>query len=123
MKDTIAELRRLDPMSAVALERIARERLRQLTAENWTTQHDDQATEGQMASAAAAYAHYAGQQAKANTHGNVQWNPPWWPWLRHWWKPRKPYQNLNRAGALLVAEIARRLRKATKELDAEGVEL
>ncbi len=35
----------------------------------------------------------------------------WWPWGKSWWKPSDdPIRDLEKAGALIAAEIDRRLR-------------
>jgi hypothetical protein len=91
------------------LDDIAAERRRQIEAEGWTLEHDDAAQDGQLAGAAACYAltnvnHWARDQA-VNT---------FWPWSRGWWKPRDARADLIRAAALLVAEIERLDRAATK---------
>ena len=100
----IERLMTLDPASVFALQDIAAERLRQIEGENWTPAHDDAHDRGQMGSAAAAYALVGGDHRP---------NPPkFWPWSVEWWKPKSPHRNNVRAGALLVAELARHLRSA-----------
>jgi len=80
-------------------ELIAAERLRQVTAEGWTPEHDAEHTDGSMVRAAVCYASY-GQKASAPY--------PLWPWADSWWKPSDdPIKNLVRAGALIAAEIDR----------------
>lgn len=78
------------------------ERQRQIDAEGWTPEHDDQHAKGQMAGAALCYLaedipHWARQQA----HGC------YWPWDAEWWKPSSHRRNLIKAGALILAEIER----------------
>ena len=90
-----------DAMSDAARDVLA-ERERQVTAEGWTPEHDDQHSVGQMADAAACYAlfvHAPDYPCK---------NPPLsWPWARKWWKPTTPRRDLVKAGALILAEIER----------------
>ena len=86
------------------------ERVRQITAEGWTADHDDAHSLGQMAGAALCYLaedipHWARQQA----HGC------YWPWDAGWWKPDDHRRNLVKAGALILAEIERLDRAADKE--------
>ena len=86
------------------------ERVRQITAEGWTADHDDAHNLGQMAGAALCYLaedipHWARQQA----HGC------YWPWDAGWWKPGDHRRNLVKAGALILAEIERLDRAADKE--------
>ena len=88
------------------------ERVRQITAEGWTADHDDAHNLGQMAGAALCYLaedipHWARQQA----HGC------YWPWDAGWWKPGDHRRNLVKAGALILAEIER-LDRATRPANA-----
>lgn len=80
------------------------ERARQVVVEGWTPEHDDEHTQGELAMAAASYA----------IHGNRgdghPWRPPsMWPWASEWWKPTPDdrMRELVKAGALILAEIAR----------------
>lgn len=87
------------------MERIAAERQRQIEAEGWTPEHDDQHAHNELALAALAYAYCA-----AFEHGAGTVQAPYWPWLPRWWKPSDdPIRNLEKAGALIAAEIDRRL--------------
>ncbi len=103
-RDAIDEWNRRDPTIAeskvpdgVAL--IATERSRQLTQEGWTIEHDDEHAGGELALAAASYA--SGEKL------------PSWPWGDNWWKPSRAnrIRELQKAGALIAAEIDRLLRK------------
>lgn len=80
------------------VELIAAERERQVTEEDWTPQHDDAHTRGQLAKAAACYAIHA-------NGGTVSRRD--WPWEGEWWKPSDPIRSLTKAGALIAAEIDR----------------
>jgi len=85
-----------------ALDDIAAERHRQIEAEGWTPEHDDDHTSGQIAGAAACYAltavaHWGAGPAIEHL----------WPWSRAWWKPKDKRNNLVRAAALIAAEIDR----------------
>lgn len=83
------------------IELIAEERARQISAEGWTPEHDDEHARGELAVAGACYAMRA-------AHADTGHNPPGpWPWDQSWWKPRDPMRNLVRAGALIAAEIDR----------------
>jgi hypothetical protein len=84
------------------VELIAAERRRQVEAEGWTLEHDDQHTDRSLARAAACYAYPPGITAS----GPV---PNHWPWDPEWWKPDPDdsIHNLVRAGALIAAEIDR----------------
>lgn len=103
------------------IERIAAERQRQIDQEGWTVEHDDRHTEGDLIDAASAY----GAAAMASYYGpnNVTFadiragKPPRsWPWSRSWWKPSAdPIRNLEKAGALIAAEIDRLQRKQAVE--------
>jgi len=88
---------------------IAAERLRQIGDEGWTAEHDAQHSEGELALAGAAYALSAVQFP----------NPPeWWPWAAGWWKPDNPLRDLVKAGALIAAEIDRRLAEGEPDRNA-----
>lgn len=85
-----------------ALRDIATERRRQIEAEGWTPEHDDEHKGGGMAFAAAAYA--------AHAHAGPSISAPLWRWTgwaNTWFKPKNPRADLVRAGALIVAEIER----------------
>lgn len=100
---TIDRLMALDDASVLALSDIAEERLRQVEAEGWTLEHDDGHAKGEMARAAGCYA-LEGWTAASLLN--------FWPWSEGWWKPKSLHRNQVRAGALLVAELARHLRSA-----------
>lgn len=88
------------PVAAGVIGEIAAERRRQIEAESWTPEHDDEHVEGQIALAAAAY-------AVAATGTPLTWADPLWPWSRDSWKPSAPRRMLVKSGALIVAEIER----------------
>ena len=97
-----------------AVEEIAAERERQKSVEGWTTEHDDEHGELQLASAALSYvAHCVGYSWVINSFpdGAARYiaspTPEFWPWDEEWWKPKEPRRDLVRAGALIVAEIER----------------
>lgn len=79
---------------------IAQERKRQMDAEGWTPEHDDQHTHGELATAAACYLLY----------WRSEWTPLIWPWTADQWKQKDQLFSLVRAGALIAAEIDRLLR-------------
>lgn len=93
-----------------AVAAIAAERQRQIDAEGWSEDHDDEHPIGQLARAAGCYALSAGRDGSddgffdcvvdAAIHHS-------WPWDRSWWKPKDRRSDLVRAGALIVAEIER----------------
>jgi hypothetical protein len=104
-------------------EAIAVERAAQLLREGFTPKHDAEHVQGELADAAACYALIASYQARTgmkDVSGHVP--PLGWPWEAAWWKPSaEPMKNLVRAGALLAAEIDRRVlaeREAQLELPA-----
>ena len=95
------------------IERIAAERTRQIDVEGWTPEHDDGHGGGDLSGAASDYANLASQiafEGSADFYdcGHV---PASWPWDPKWWKPSEdPIRNLEKAGALIAAEIDRLLR-------------
>lgn len=88
---------------------IAAERERQLSAEGWTPEHDDEHGDDQLAIAAGCYVMSA-------WHGDSVC-PNMWPWESAAWKPKDRIRNLIRAGALIAAEIDRlqRLRASIED--------
>ncbi len=91
------------PMNGI--EAIAAERRRQIEAEGWTPEHDDEHGSGEMAAAAGCYVISA-------FYKPYERFPVFWPWGKAWWKPKDRRSNLIRAGALIAAEIDRLDRKA-----------
>lgn len=85
---------------------IAEERTRQIEQEGWTADHDDQYREDELIRAAVCY------MAAAVGYGGPL-DEVTWPFPGVWWKPGKndPVRCLAKAGALIAAEIDRRLRE------------
>jgi hypothetical protein len=101
--------------------RIANERRRQIEKEGWTAYHDDDMHDGpSLALAAVCYALPPDHEARRPQGGYVDRVPPLWPWDEEWWKPvatpNDPklgrIRELEKAGALIAAEIDRLLRAA-----------
>jgi hypothetical protein len=102
-----------------ALDEIAAERRRQIDAEGWTPEHDDEHSDRELAAAAAAYAYAAGvddQERDVFIGGRIV--PRRWPWSLDWWKPSTRRRDLIKAAALIVAEIERLDRAAQEAGDA-----
>ena|SRR5690242_16082826 len=112
------------------IERIARERERQLAVEGWTSFHDDAHSNEEMAMAAACYATPVPIKAKLTLPVNcgcreagcshshttrTRWDDPW-PWAAEWDKRKKHtrIRCLEIAGALIAAEIDRLERRAAR---------
>lgn len=94
------------PCPSAGVKAIADERARQVSAEGWTPEHDDEHPSGQLAAAGACYAFAASEQAKGDD--TLRRVPTiYWPWSSDWWKPKDQRRNLVRAGALIAAEIDR----------------
>ncbi|HGN0950169.1 TPA: hypothetical protein ACQTYN_001110 [Pseudomonas aeruginosa] len=81
------------------------ERRRQITAEGWTPQHDDEHADGQMARASACYA-LAGSSAPNDGTAALLVSLAW-PWDEQEWKPTSARRDLVKACALGLAEIER----------------
>lgn len=84
------------------VEQIAVERQRQIDAEGWTAEHDDQHTRSELAIAAGVYA----------MPYNGSWKIATWPWHHRTLKIRPltaegRIRELVKAGALIAAEIDR----------------
>ena len=99
------------PKTAAARDVLA-ERQRQVEQEGWTPAHDDAYVDGQLASAAVAY-------AQAYTPYLV---PSSWPWAVEWFKAGDDRRNMVKAGALILAEIERLDRAAQLDGGQEGSE-
>lgn len=84
---------------------VQEERRRQITAEGWTPEHDDEHSHGQMARAAACYA-LAGSSAPNDGTAALLVSLAW-PWDEQWWKPSTARRDLVKACALALAEIER----------------
>lgn len=99
---------------------IGAERKRQIEAEGWTREHDDAHADGALAQAAAAYAYATTVPESVRrritgiySHKNDGTLIDIWP--KGWkWKPKDPRRDLIRAAALIVAEIERLDRQASK---------
>lgn len=87
-----------------ARQAIELERQRQISSEGWTAEHDDQHDDGSLLRVAVIYYQHT-------VHGDLKMRedgaPVGWPWDREWWKPKERTRNLERAGALCLAEKAR----------------
>ncbi len=81
------------------------ERRRQVEAEGWTPEHDDEHDNGEMARAAACYA-LAGSSAPNDGTAALLVSLAW-PWDEQWWKPSTARRDLVKACALALAEIER----------------
>lgn len=90
------------------------ERQRQIEAEGWTPEHDDQHKGGSMALAAACYAMSGSALNDRFCSETVGALWPWTGWDWKWWKPKEKRRNLVRAAALLLAEIERLDRTTAK---------
>lgn len=88
----------------VGVQLIADERNRQISAEGWTSAHDDAYSKRELVRAAVAYALHGVNQSIVDDS--------FWPWHIAWWKPSDNVRNLVKAGALIAAEIDRLLREA-----------
>ena len=79
------------------------ERARQITVERYTTEHDDQHTDGSISDAAACYA------STPKTREESDLLITCWPWDAEYWKPtpNDRIKELTKAGALIAAEIER----------------
>ncbi len=99
LRQRIAELESRTVTAAAA--DVLAERQRQVTAEGWTPEHDDEHSDGEMALAASSYALYAHKKPIAPA---IPYN---WPWEPEWFKQQGARRDLVKAGALILAEIER----------------
>lgn len=97
-----------------AVQLISQERNRQVESEGWTPQHDSEHHPDTLAKAAACYATPKGAVRQSLL-------AKLWPFAWQWWKPAKNPESegerireLIKAGALIAAEIDRRLKRAER---------
>ena len=98
--ELVRRLREAEATTAAARDVLA-ERRRQIEAEGWTLDRDDEHTRFELARAGACYAEYGNWPA----HSEIP--PNSWPWPAAWWKPTNYRRNLVKAAALILAEIER----------------
>lgn len=95
------------------IELIAEERQRQIEKEGWTSEHDSQFVCGELTDAAVMYAMRGYWKDRLPTeYVGTQETPGFiWPFGTEWWKPtpQDRIRELQKAGALIAAEIDRLL--------------
>lgn len=101
-------------MKQAALDVLA-ERQRQISAEGWTPEHDDNHSECDMAFAAAVYALESARTSDWKDRQRQDATRELWPWEQGWFKSTSSRQDLVKAGALILAEIERLDRMAAKK--------
>ncbi|MFV2946451.1 hypothetical protein [Pseudomonas japonica] len=106
------------PHLSPAWAEVVRERQRQLDEEGHTASRDDLYEKGQLADAAAAYAFWA-RTSNAPQVPPID-APSLWPWSPKHWKPTDQRKMLVKAGALILAELARLDRLAANEVRNHG---
>lgn len=123
MSNRVRALKRPEPSEATqAAADVLAERRRQIEAEGWTPEHDDQWVHGELALAAAGYAE-AGGNVHRDIIADLQPSLPFtWAWSPLWWKPTDRRRDLVKAGALILAEIERIDRAALKAMEQQGKE-
>jgi hypothetical protein len=99
----------VEPRASQGAAMIAAERGRQVSVEGWGAEHDDVYVSGSLVRAAVAYL----MQVVGGDQSGEQIRR-WWPWSFDFWKPKSALRDLVRAGALIAAEIDRRLRAGEK---------
>jgi hypothetical protein len=98
---------------SLAASDVLRERWRQKAIEGWTAAHDDEHDNGDLCAAASAYALAAADLLNPHSQGDGQFDsrnpPPMFPagWDSSWWRPTDARRMLEKAGALILAEIER----------------
>ncbi|HGY1466842.1 TPA: hypothetical protein ACNVLA_003754 [Klebsiella aerogenes] len=117
MARELQERRKADSVTAAGTDVLA-ERQRQITAEGWTPERDDQYKNAELAFAASCYAFHAAAASWDLEDDGIPYDshpvPKQWPWGPTWWKPTDPRRDLVKAGALILAEIERLDRSGSK---------
>lgn len=101
-----------------AAQDILAERSRQITAEGYTTSHDDEHSGGELAAAASAYVFAAADRLHPMSQGDGGFTASEPPMMmpQQWsFKPDDPRRMLVKAGALIIAEIERLDRAAVAQ--------
>lgn len=102
------EQQQLIPLTTPGVARIREERHRQIEQEGYAAEHDDAHRDASLTLAAICYAGCAVEQVRRQNTPPVS---PNWPWHQGYWNPNDdPVRNLEKAGALIAAEIDRILR-------------
>ncbi|WBM43091.1 3'-5' exoribonuclease [Comamonas aquatica] len=107
----------MDALTSAARDVLA-ERKRQIETEGWKPERDDVYDTGEMALAAACYAAHSASCAAikaphtargvfVRTRSAQDFVGEMWPWSADWWKPSGHRRNLEKAAALILAEIER----------------
>jgi hypothetical protein len=98
------------------IERIAAERKRQIEKEGWTAKHDDKLVDEELAIAAMCYCMPPPNPEEIRDGSVESAMPDSWPFDPSWWKPTpgNRIRELEKAGALVAAEIDRRQRLENK---------
>ncbi|MCG6204171.1 hypothetical protein LPW26_05960 [Rhodopseudomonas sp. HC1] len=78
------------------MQAVIAERFRQIEAEGWSVEHDDDHPRGKLSQAGAVYLLAAGS--------SPHHVPPLWPWADEWWKPVGFRRDLVKGAALAIAE-------------------
>lgn len=115
LHEAVSTMVGLAGVKSSAARDVLAERRRQVEEEGWTPEHDDEHEDGDIASAASAYALAAADALNPFSQGDGDYKttpPGMWPWDRRWWKPGVPRRMLIKAGALVLAEIERLDRRA-----------
>ncbi len=94
------------------------ERARQIEVEGWTPEHDDKYVSSALADAAAAYAMSPEMRRRSRLAAGLPTDengyPACWPFDTEWWKPGDRCRMLQKAGALIIAELGRIYRAAER---------
>jgi hypothetical protein len=101
------------------MQAVVAERFRQIEAEGWSFDHDDEHSRGELARAGAAYLLGPKRQTVTDYEDDENAVPVSgrlvWPWDIEWWKPQDFRRDLVRGCALAIAEGERFDRLKTKK--------
>jgi hypothetical protein len=106
--------------------RITQERIRQIEEEGFGRFHDADHENGELLEAAHCYmmaaqaSYYGTDNVSFDGFHPGEYPSQYWPWHRKWWKPSEsPIRNLEKAGALVAAEIDRLSHAIEREVNEE----
>lgn len=107
VRESLADIKPVEMTGGLAM---LRERVRQLTVEGWTPEHDRQHKPRELAEAGMSYV-IAGHALMTGEKFDMIAAPmAAWPWEPSWWKPSTdPLRNLEKGCALLAAAYDRQV--------------
>ncbi len=93
--------------SGAAIQAVALERQRQIDVEEYSPSHDSIHDRGVLAQAASCYCDSSWMHNNDFSKEEIEITHEHWPFSPEWWKPKSFERDMERAGALIIAEMER----------------